>query len=77
MSSQALILLGDPLRPIAHVRHFLLDSQEKLDLCLLGVVGADMAGLTGDCMRRLLVPGKGEVIHQNRVRLGLLLVSVM
>lgn len=85
VSSETLILFGDPLRSISHVCHFLLDPKEKLDLGLLGVgdaIGADLAcqvGLTkghGDSMRTL-VQGKCEIIHQNLVRLGLLLMSVI
>jgi hypothetical protein len=85
MSSQTLVLFGDPLRSISHVCPFLLDPKEKLDFCLLGVGHARAADLTcevglnighGDSMHTL-VPGKCEIIHQNLIRLGFLLMSVI
>ena len=85
MSSQTLVLFGDPLRSITHVCHFLLDPKDKLDLCLLGMCDARAADLAsevglsmgqGDSMRTL-VPGKCEIIQQNLVRLGFLLMSVV
>jgi hypothetical protein len=84
MSSETLVLFSDPLRSISKVCYFLLDPKEKLDLCLLGVGDARAAHLAceiglcigrGDSMRTL-IPGKCEIIHQNLIRVGFLLMSV-
>ena len=85
LSSQTLVLFGDPLRSISHLCHFLLDPYEKLDLCLLRVSSSRVADLAsevglslghGDSVRTL-VPGKCEIIHQNLIRLSFLLMSVI